>query len=438
MKDKLLGDLSASGLGRRGVLKGMGQLAAVAGATSLPLFNVARAAEEKIKIGFVVPLSGIRASFGASTSFTIDAARAALKDGIDVGGKKYAVEIIVKDNQSTPTRSLQVGNELLLQDKPEIILVSDAEGGTAIANLADARGVPQISTQGPWQGWAFQRHYDPAKGFPFTFHFFWGADELGKAYAAMWDTMPTNKKVGTLYADNDGGRAMSDPQRGFPPAFKAAGYDVTDTGLFRMDTDDFSTQIAAFKAAGVEIVAGHAFENHLATFWNQAIQAGFKPKICTIAAGLLFPSSVNNLGDRGNGMSSEVWWTPAFPFKSSLTGQSAQEIADAYTAASGNQWTQPLGYDHALIELGVAALKASGNPKDRKKVRDAIAGLTLDTIVGKVDFKGSPLKNIGVTHIAAGQWQKSEGGKFKYDLKVVANATNPAVPVQGKLQPLSF
>lgn len=109
---------------------------------------------------------------------------------------------------------------------------------------------------------------------------------------------------------------MSHPKFGFPPAFKAAGYDVIDAGLFRMDTDDFSTQIAAFKDAGVVIIAGHAFENHLATFWNQAIQVGFTPKICTIAAGLLFPSSVDNLGDRGNGMSTEVWWTPTFPYTS--------------------------------------------------------------------------------------------------------------------------
>jgi branched-chain amino acid transport system substrate-binding protein len=429
---------SASSLNRRDLLAGAGKLAAASAVLSMPALRRAEAATETIKIGFVVPLSGIRASFGASTNHTIEAIRTALKDGIVVNGTTYPVEIIVKDNQSNPTRSLQVGNELILNDKPDIILVSDAEGGTAIANLADARGIPQISTAGPWQGWAFQRNYNPEKGFPFTFHFFWGADELGMAYAKMWDTLPTNKKVGTLFADNDGGRAMHDPERGFPPAFRAGGYDITDTGLFRMDTDDFSTQIAAFKEAGVEIVAGHAFENHLATFWNQAIQVGFQPKICTIAAGLLFPSSVENLGDRGNGMSTEVWWTPAFPYKSSITGQSAQELADAYTAATGNQWTQPLGYDHALLEVGIAALKAASNPKDRTAVRDAIAGLSVDTVVGKVDFKGSPLKNIGLTHIAGGQWQKTDGGKFRYDLKVVDNSTNPTLSPQGTLQALTF
>jgi branched-chain amino acid transport system substrate-binding protein len=423
---------------RRDMLAGAGKLAAATALMSASGLSPARAADDTLRIGFVVALSGIRASFGASTSHTIKAIEETLKNGLEINGKTYAVEIIVKDNQSNPTRSLQIGNELILNDNPDIILISDAEGGTAIANISDARGVPQISTGGPWQGWAFQRNYNPEKGFPFTYHFFWGADELGKAYAKMWDTLPTNKKVGTLYADNDGGRAMHDPEHGFPPAFKAGGYDVLDLGLFRLDTDDFSTQIAAFKEAGVEIVAGHAYQNHLATFWNQAVQAGFKPKICTTAAGLLFPSSVANLGDRGNGMSTEVWWTPAFPYKSSLTGQSSQDIADAYTAATGQQWTQPLGYDHALFEVGLAALKAAGDPKDKAAVRDAIAALSLDTVVGKVDFKASPLKNISVTHIAAGQWQQVEGGKFPYDLKVVDNSTNPDVKPQGKLQPLTF
>lgn len=423
---------------RRGVLTGAAKIAALATVQTMPVVRSAAAAEDTIRIGFVVPISGIRASFGASTNHTINAVKAALKNGLEINGKTYAVEIIVKDNQSNPTRSLQVGNELILNDRPDLILVSDAEGGTAIANLADARRTPQISTAGPWQGWAFQRKYDPSKGFPSTFHFFWGADELGVGYAKMWDTLPTNKKVGTLYADNDGGRAMADAQHGFPPAFKDAGYAVVDTGLFRMDTDDFSTQIAAFKNAGVDIVAGHAFENHLATFWNQAIQVGFQPKICTIAGGLLFPSSINNLGARGNGMSTEVWWTPAFPYKSSITGQSAREIADAYTAETGEQWTQPLGYDHALLEVALAALKASGNPKDKTAVRDAIASLSIDTVIGKVDFKGSRLKNIAVTHIAAGQWQKVEGRKFPFDLKIVDNSTNPSLPIEGKLEPLSF
>jgi branched-chain amino acid transport system substrate-binding protein len=395
--------------------------------------------QEKIRIGFIAPLSGIRSGFTAATNHTVAVVEKAMAEGLTIGGKTYPVEIIVKDNQSTPARSLQVGNELILNDKPDIILVCDAEGATAIGPIADARGIPTLSTMGPWQAWAFSRRYDPAKGFPYTFHFFFGADELGRIFPSMWDRMPTNKKVGLMFADNDSGRVMSDKKIGFPPAFTEGGYDIAvNTGLFRLDTDDFSTQISAFKKAGVEIIAGNAFESHMATFWNQASQAGFQPKICTIAAGLLFPSSLSNLGPNGNGMSTEVWWTPDFPFKSSLTEQSARELATDYTKASGKQWIQPLGYEHALFEIGIQALKASGDPKNKAAVRDALAATQMNTVIGKVDFANSPLKSVGLTHTVGGQWQMAKDNAFMYDLQIVDNATNPDVNITSEFKPINY
>lgn len=427
------------GFSRRAVLRSGVKLAAAGTLLSVPMLNRAHAAKDTIKIGFMAPLSGIRSSFTATTEHTITVVREQLKDGLTIGGTTYNVDIVVKDNQSTPTRSVQVGNELLLKDKPDLILCADSEGATAIGPIADARKVPTLSTMGPWQAWAFSRKYDPAKGFPYTFHFFFGADELGRIFPSMWNQMGTNKKIGALFADNDAGRVMSHPEIGFPPAFNAAGYEfAANTGLFRLDTDDFSTQISEFKRAGVEIVAGTAFENHMATFWNQAAQMGFQPKICTIAAGLLFPSSVNNLGDRGDGMSTEVWWTPDMPFNSSLTGQSANELAAAYTASSGKQWTQPLGYEHALFEIGIAALKASGNPKDRDALRNAIAGSQTNTVMGKVDFANSPLKSVGLTHTVGGQWQRTDDGPFQYNLEIVDNSTNAAVNTTADFKTLAY
>ena len=68
-----------------------------------------------------------------------------------------------------------------------------------------------------------------------------------------------------------------------------------------------------------------AFSN----FWAQAAQQGYKPKIATIGKAMLFPSAVESLGPRGKNLTVEVWWTPAYPFKSSLTGQSAAQLCDA-------------------------------------------------------------------------------------------------------------
>ena len=48
-----------------------------------------------------------------------------------------------------------------------------------------------------------------------------------------------------------------------------------------------------------------------ASFVKQSAQMGFKPKVATIAKALLFPGAVQALGPSANGMSTEIWWTPA-------------------------------------------------------------------------------------------------------------------------------
>ena len=81
--------------------------------------------------------------------------------------------------------------------------------------LADARGVPLISTLSPWEAWFFGRHGSPDKGFPFTFHYCIGAGDVFNLYAAMWNTLKTNKTVGSIYMDSPAGR-------GFPTATRTA------------------------------------------------------------------------------------------------------------------------------------------------------------------------------------------------------------------------
>ena len=83
------------------------------------------------------------------------------------------------------------------------------------------------------------------------------------------------------------------------------------------------------------------------TFWTQAAQQGFTPVAAAIGKAILFPAAVEALdGDSGDGLTSEVWWSPGHPFTSSLTGQTSQEVADAYTSETGRQWTQPIGFAH--------------------------------------------------------------------------------------------
>ena len=189
-----------------------------------------------------------------------------------------------------------------------------------------------------------------------------------------------------------------------------------------------------FVNAGVDIVTGVPIPPDFATFWKQAVQRNFHPKIATIGKALLFPSAVEALGDAGDGLSTEVWWSPSHPFTSSLTGQSAADLAASYTDVTTKQWTQPLGFVHAMFEVGVSALKRAGPPGDKVALAAALKASQLNTIVGPLDWSKGPVPNIAKTPLAGGQWGR--GRKFPYEVTIVSNSIAPNIAVGGRLRPL--
>ncbi len=409
--------------------------AGLVGAPALLRLSPARAADDVIRVGYVNALTGPLAGFGEADGFILEQVRKILGDGIQSGGKKWKVEIIAKDSQSNPNRAAEVAQELILSNKVDLLLATSApETVNPVADQAEANETPCVTTNCPWQPYFFGRNGDPAKGFKYTYHYFWGLEDVIAAYLAMWDGVPTNKIVAGLFPNDADGNAWGDPKLGLPPAFDKAGYKIVDPGRYQVMSNDFTAQIAAYKKAGCEIVVGNMIPPDFATFWGQCAQQGFKPKIVTIGKALLFPSVIDSLGARGAGLSSEVWWTPSHPYKSGLSGQSCKQLCDAYTAATKRPWTQPLGYVHSLFEIAIDVLKRAKDVKSSASVLEAIASTDYKSVVGPVKWTGQPVKNVTKTPLVAGQWRKAANG---FDLVIAENKTAPEIPLGGKLEPLA-
>jgi branched-chain amino acid transport system substrate-binding protein len=419
-------------ISRRTLVKtGLGAMAAPAVLRVLP----ANAASKVVKVGHVSPKTGPLAGFGEADGFILEQVRGILKKGVSIGGKIYQVEIISKDSQSSASRASEVASDLILGDKVDLIVASAAPDTTnPVADQAEVNETPCVTTNCPWQPYFFGRKGDPKTGFTWTYHFFWGLEDVIASYLPMWGEVPTNKVVGGLFPNDADGNAWGDPKHGLPPALAAAGYKLHDPGRYQVMNNDFTSQISAFKAAGAEMVVGNMIPPDFATFWSQAAQQGFKPKIVTIGKALLFPSAVESLGARGNNLSSEIWWTPNFPFKSGLTGQNAKQLTEAYTKATHRPWTQPIGYQHALFEVAIDVLKRTKNPHDPKATLAAITSTNYHSMVGPVHWTGKPVKNVSKTPLVAGQWQRKNG---KFDLVITENKSAPEIPVGGKLKPLA-
>ena len=408
-------------------------LALSAGGLAAP----ALASGAKIKLGYVSPQSGPLAAFSEADSFIINNFLASSGDNF---------EVIVKDSQSNPNRAAEVAKELIIDDEIDLMLVaSTPETTNPVATTCEAEEVPVISTVAPWQPYFIGQQGNPGdpgswEPFDYSFHFFWGLEDIIAVFTNMWNQLDTNKQVGGLYPNDGDGNAWGDPVVGFPPVLEAQGYALTDPGRYQNLTDDFTAQINAYKVANCDIVTGVPIPPDFTTFWTQAKQKGFAPKVASIGKAILFPVAVEALGDAGHNLSSEVWWSPSHPFSSSLNGMSAGELAAGYTAATGRQWTQPIGFVHALFEVAKDVFGRTSDAGDGDAVAETIAATDLNTIVGNVAWNGAGLppfaaRNVAKTPLVGGQWRLKDGGG--YDLIIVDNQTAPMIPTGGVMEEIS-
>lgn len=420
-------------LTRRRLLKGAAMTGLAAAATHLPL--PAFAAGRTLKIGFVTPTTGPLAIFAEPDAFVLDQVRAALAEGLEIGGTRYPVEIIVKDSQSNSNRASSVAQELILEHEVDILCASSTPDTTnPVADQAEINGVPCITNDTPWQPHFFGRGGDPAKGFDYTYHFFWGLEDIIAVFMSQWEGVATNKVVGAMWPNDPDGNGWSHPERGFPPVMQKAGFTLVDPGRYQNGSDDFSAQIQAFKQAGVEIVSGVMIPPDFTTFWTQAAQQGFAPKVVNVAKASEFPQAMAALGPRAEALSVEVWWHRNFPYASSMTGQSCAALADAYIAATGKPWTMPLGAKHALFEVVIDALKRAEDLDDADSIAAAIKATKLGTVFGPVDWSTGPVPNVSKTPLAGGQWRLEVGQPV---LEIVTNPGRPEIALTAQPRPIA-
>ena len=415
----------------------------IAGAAGLAMLapTLARAqGADTLKVGFISPRTGPLGSFGEGDGYVLELARKALANGLVIGGKTYKVELLDRDTQSDPSRASQLAKNLINNDKIDLMLTtSTPEVVNPVSDACEAAGVPCLATVMPWEAFYFGRGAKPGQPSPFkwTYLFSFGVSNFVKSYVSQWGAVPNNKKVAALLPNDADGNAI---RAAMLPELTKAGFTVVDGGPYETGTTDFSAQIAKFKAEKCEILMTFPIPPDFATFWRQAAQQGLAKtmKVVQTAKTGLFASTIEILGPLGFNISVAAYWHKDFPYKSALTGVSGAQLADGYEKVANKQWNQQLGASLSLLDAGVAALKASSNPKDKAAVAKALAGLQTTTMMGKLDFTNGPVANVSPTNMIGAQWVKAApGAKFKYDYVLTENAADATVPVSRKLVPYS-
>ncbi len=439
---------SLAGVSRRDVLRGVGAGAAVVGgggllaacSSGIKGANSGGSSTKSITIGWIHPLTGPLAGFGAPDMWVISKIKQTTpyKNGFKIGGKTYPVTIKSYDSQSSVSRAGDLAKTAILNDGVDLLLASSTpETVNAVASQAESLGTPLICSNIPWESWYINLGGNPAKPTvkpKYVVMYFLGAEHLIKCFIPMWDRihsqLHTNKTVAAAFPNDSDGNAF---RAVFPPIAKAAGYKFVMSSAYPDGTTNYSSMISQFKSINADFFTNVPLPPDFATMWKQSVQQGFKPKLATVAKVLLFPPDAYALGSLSYNIATDAWWVPSLPWKSSFTGETCQQMANEFEAATKGQWNSNIS-NYSLFESAHAALTMVSDPHDKNEVAAAIHKVNIQALAGPLNFaSGGPAPGVAITPPVGVQWQK--GTKFPVEMQVVDNSLQPGAKITADLKP---
>jgi branched-chain amino acid transport system substrate-binding protein len=435
-----------SGISRRGLLRAVGAGAAFAGAGGLleacgsGIKGASSGATKRITIGWIHPLTGDLAGFGAPDNWVISKIKETTpySKGFKIGGKTYPVTIKSYDSQSSVTRAGDLARTAILSDNVDMLLASSTpETVNAVASQAETLGTPLICANVPWEAWYINLGGNPVKPTlvpKYTVMYFLGAEHLALCFIPMWnrihDQLHTDKVVAAAFPNDSDGNAF---RLIFPGIVKKAGYTFDMSSAYPDGTTNYSSMISQFKADKADFFTNVPLPPDFATMWKQSIQQGFRPKLATVAKVLLFPTDAYALGAEAYNVATDTWWVPTLPWVSSFTGENCQTFANQYEASGLGQWNANIS-NYSLFEAAHAALTSVSDPHDHKEVAEAIHKVNIHALAGPLNFaSGGPAPGVAITPPAGVQWQK--GTKYPLEMQVVDNTLLPDAKITADLLP---
>lgn len=218
----------------------------LAAASALSLIAGGAAAQETLKIGALVTMSGAGASWGNGMKRAAEMAAEDVNQngGLDVGGTKYMVEVIAYDDAYKANEAVTAANRLVFEDEVKYIIGTVGSAPIlAIQPITEENGV--ITMTLGFTGQALT----PEK--PYTFRPNPTTAEVAQPQIDWIVRTQGVKTVGALFPKDETGEAIAKDLSG---AYEKAGATLAATEFFERDRVDFIPLLTRIIAQGVDAI----------------------------------------------------------------------------------------------------------------------------------------------------------------------------------------
>lgn len=338
-----------------------------AGVVAAGLLSGAAVAQETVKVGLIVPMTGGQASTGKQIDNAVKLYMQ--QHGDTVAGKK--IEVILKDDAALPDNTKRLAQELIVNDKVSVIAgFGVTPAAFAAAPLATQAKVLQIVMAAGTSIITERSPYITRTSFT-----------LGQSSIIIGDWAVKNgiKKVATLTSDYAPGH---DALKFFKDRFTAGGGTIVEEVKVPLANPDFAPFLQRMKDAKPDAMFVFVPAGQGGNFMKQYTERGLdKSGIRVIGPGdVMDDDLLNNMGDSAIGAVTAHIYSAAHP------SQLNKDFVAAYKKAYGTRpgFMAVGGYDG--IHLVYEALKKTGGKADGDTLVAAMKGMKWESPRGPISI----------------------------------------------------
>jgi branched-chain amino acid transport system substrate-binding protein len=365
----------------------------------LMLLGCQKSDDNTIKVGLIAELTGDIPAVGASCKNSAEMAVKEINDagGLDIGGKKYKIELFIEDSASKPDQAASAAQKLITQ-KNVIAIIGPNSSSNAIpaSEIAESSKVVLVT---PWstnpKATLDARTSAPKK---YIFRAAFIDPFQGRVVAKFSMDNLKAKKAAVLYD------VASDYNKGiaefFKQTFEESGGKIVAFESYTTNDKDFSAQLTKIKNASPDVIFLPNYYNEVPLQLQQAHRLGIK----ALFVGSDSWGSQDLIKLCGKDCEGHYFSTH---YSAQSEAPAVKKFIEAYKRAYNNTPDDVAALTYDSFGLLRQALTGAGK-LDRQAVRDAMAKIpNYDGVTGKMQFKegsGDPIKSAVILQIKEGKF----------------------------------
>ena len=324
-------------------------------------------AQESVKVGLILPMTGGQASTGKQIDNAVKLYMQ--QNGDAVAGKK--IEIILKDDAALPDNTKRVAQELIVNEKVSFVAgFGVTPAALAVAPLVTQAKIPEVVMAAGTSIITERSPYIVRTSFTLA---------QSSTIVSDWAVKNGIKKVATLTSDYAPG---NDALNFFKENFTAGGGQIVEEVKVPLTNPDFAPFLQRMKDAKPDAMFVFVPAGQGGNFMRQYAERGLdKAGIKVIGPGdVMDDDLLNGMGDAALGTVTAHIYSAAHP------SQMNKDFVAAYKKAFGSRpgFMAVSGYDG--IHLIYAALKKTGGKTDGDALIEAMKGMKWESPRGPISI----------------------------------------------------